>query len=331
MNLDDLTRKKDLLDKFRPLPDALENNFNDWFRVELTYNSNAIEGNTLTRLQTAMVVEKGLTVGGKSLREHLEAENHARALDWVSERAEKPPSRIVEQDVRHIHETIMKGIDDSNAGRYRNIPVRIAGSPVVLPNPRKVPDLMRDFFRWMKTEKSAHPVWLASETHYRFVTIHPFADGNGRTARLLMNLILLANGYPPAIIRKRDRMAYIGVLEKAQMGGSKDDYETLIFKSADRSLGIVLNAAKGKSDKHDTPKRGVKLLKIGELAAQTGETVPTIRHWTKEGLLKPAEVTQSGYQLYGSDSANRVKEIRKLQKQRWTIGEIREMLEGKKR
>ncbi|MCY4042756.1 MAG: Fic family protein, partial [Candidatus Dadabacteria bacterium] len=208
MNFDKLTSKKNLLDKLRPLPAVLSDNLSDWFRVELTYNSNAIEGNTLTRRETAMVVEKGLTVGGKTLREHLEAANHARALDWVSRRAESGKPRIGEKDVLHIHGMIMKGIDDSNAGLYRNVPVRIAGSPVVLPNPRKVPDLMRDFFKWLKAERSLHPVAIASEAHYRLVTIHPFADGNGRTARLLMTLFLLLGGYPPAIIRKRDRAAY---------------------------------------------------------------------------------------------------------------------------
>lgn len=323
MNFDELTNKKNLLDKLRPLPAVLSDNLSDWFRVELTYNSNAIEGNTLTRRETAMVVEKGLTIGGKTLREHLEAANHARALDWVSRRAESGKPRIGEKDVLHIHGIIMKGIDDSNAGLYRNVPVRIAGSPVVLPNPRKVPDLMREFFKWLKVEKSLHPVALASEAHYRLVTIHPFADGNGRTARLLMTLVLLSGGYPPAIIRKRDRAAYIGALEKAQLGGSKDDYENLIFKAADRSLDTLLNAAQGETA---APKKPGKLLKIGELAARTGETVPTIRHWTKEGLLKPAGVTQSGYQLYGFDCVDRVKEIRRLQKERWAIRDIKGML-----
>ncbi len=325
MKFDELTGKKNLLDKFRPLSAGLSDNLRDWFRVELTYNSNAIEGNTLTRRETAMVVEKGLTIGGKSLVEHLEATNHARAVDWVAKRAESGNSRAGEKDVLSIHRMIMKGIDDLNAGIYRSVPVRIAGSPVVLPNPRKVPDLMRDFFKWLRAEKSLHPVALASEAHYRLVTIHPFVDGNGRTARLLMTLILLKNGYPPAIVRKRDRAAYIGALEEAQLGGSKNSYEKLIFKAADRSLDTLLNAAKGKSG---TPKKPGKLLKIGELAAQTGETVPTIRHWTKEGLLKPAEVTKSGYQIYAADSAKRVKKIRKLQGERWTIKDIKRMLEG---
>ncbi|WP_230578970.1 Fic family protein [Coxiella burnetii] len=132
MNFEELTRKKKALDQFRPLPDALVQNLDDWFRVELTYTSNAIEGNTLTRQETALVVEKGLTVGGKTLKEHLEAANHAHALDWVKTQANRSPQDLNEQDIFTIHHIILKGIDDENAGRYRNVSVRIAGSRVVL-------------------------------------------------------------------------------------------------------------------------------------------------------------------------------------------------------
>ena len=199
------------------MPDALARNLDGWFRVELTYTSNAIEGNTLGRRETALVVEKGLTVGGKSLLEHMEAVNHARALDWVKKQAKRRPHSLTEEDILQIQYLIMKGIDDLNAGRYRVTPVRISGSAVALPNPRKVPDLMAGFAKWLKLATGLHPVELAAEAHYRLVTIHPFTDGNGRTARLLMNMILLMSGYPAAIIRKRDRLDYIDSLEKAQL------------------------------------------------------------------------------------------------------------------
>ncbi len=159
----------------------------DWFRVELTYTSNAIEGNTLTRRETALVVEKGLTVGGKSLIEHLEATNHAHALDWVREQVTRQSANLKKEDILHIHDVILKGIDDANAGHYRSVPVRISGSSVVLPNPIKVSDLMQDFAQWLANEQGLHPVELVAEAHYRLVTIHPFVDGNGRSARLLMN------------------------------------------------------------------------------------------------------------------------------------------------
>lgn len=305
------------------MPDTLVRNLDDWFRVELTYTSNAIEGNTLTRRETALVVEKGLTVGGKSLTEHLEATNHAHALDWVKEQVKRKPSSLTEKDILHIHDIILKGIDDANAGHYRSVPVRISGSAVVLPNPRKVPDLMQDFVEWLKHSGNLHPVELAAEAHYRLVTIHPFVDGNGRTARLLMNMILLMTGYPSAIIRKRDRLAYIGSLEKAQLGGSKDDYLKIIAKAVDRSLDIYLKAANGEDA--EQPESDM-LLKIGELAKQTGESNSTIRHWTKKGLLDVAEVTEAGYQLYAPDMIERIKQIHALKEQRLTLHEIKERL-----
>jgi len=245
MNLARLTQKKQQLDKFRPLPPALARNLDDWFRIELTYTSNAIEGNTLTRQETALVVEKGVTIGGKALAEHLEATNHARALDWIHAQLARtpPPAQITERDILRIHEIILTGIQDEYAGRYRDIQVRIAGSEVILPNPRKVPALMDEFARWLQTAAPAlHPVELAAEAHYRLVSIHPFVDGNGRAARLLMNFILLMGGYPPAIIRKEDRLAYLASLEKRQLGGAGDDYQNLIAEAVDRSLDIYLQA-----------------------------------------------------------------------------------------
>ena len=323
MKYESLTDKKKRLDGFRPLPDTLVRNLDDWFRIELTYTSNAIEGNTLTRRETALVVEKGLTVGGKSLTEHLEAHNHAHALDWLKEQVKRKPNSLTEKDILHIHNIILKGIDDANAGHYRSVPVRISGSAVVLPNPLKVPDLMHEFVEWLQHGGHLHAIELAAEAHYRLVTIHPFADGNGRTARLLMNMILLMSGYPAAIIRKRDRLAYISSLEKAQLGGSKDDYMKIIAKAVDRSLDIYLKAAN--SEDAEQPESDV-LLKIGELAKQTGESHSTIRHWTKEGLLEVAEVTEAGYQLYAPDMIERIKQILALKEQRLTLQEIKNTL-----
>lgn len=241
MEYSHLTEKKKRLDAHCPLPDALVRNLDDWFRVELTYTSNAIEGNTLTRMETAMILEKGLTVGGKSLVEHLEAKNHAAAFDWLKTRLAKD-TPLTEDDILSIHRLILQGIDEANAGYYRSVAVRISGSRVVLPNPLKVPDLMRTFIDWLINAKELHPVELAAEAHYRLVTIHPFVDGNGRTARLLMNLILLMNGYPIVVVSNEDRLHYLSCLEKAQLGGSKEDYLQLIVDSVERSLDIYLDA-----------------------------------------------------------------------------------------
>lgn len=235
-----LTRKKQKLDSFRPLPRELVKNLTEWFRVELTYTSNALEGNTLTSLETALILEKGVTIGGKTVQEHLEATNHAKAFDWIMDFIKNGPARITEKDIVHIHDIILKGIDD-NAGHYRSVAMRISGSRTVLPNPLKVPDLMAEFVVWLNTS-TVHPVELAAQAHYKLVTIHPFIDGNGRTARLLMNLILMMHGYTPAVISMNDRATYLHALEKAQTGGSQDEYMNLVIKAVDHSLDIYLNA-----------------------------------------------------------------------------------------
>ena len=328
MNYQKLEDKKQELDKFRPLDVNLVNNLEEWFRVELTYTSNAIEGNTLSRKETALVVEKGLTIGGKTLTEHLEATNHANALDFIKERVEKKNNKITEKDILKIHEIILSGIDKQNAGCYRNVAVRISGSNVVLPNPRKVPNLMDNFCKWIVKKPKIHPIEFALEAHYRLVTIHPFIDGNGRTARLLMNMILMIQGYPPAIIRKRDRLAYISSLEKAQLvngeGESKSDYFKLVAKAVNRSLDIYLKAIKGEGQ--EKPENEDKLLKIGELAKAVSEPNSTIRHWTKLGLLDIAEITEANYHIYSSEMVDRVKKIKQLQEKRFSLEEIKEKI-----
>jgi len=326
MNYKKLSEKKKILDKNRPFDKALIKNLEEWFRIELTYTSNAIEGNTLSRAETALVVEKGLTIGGKSITEHLEATNHALALDFIKEQIERKPSDLKEKDILKIHEIIFDRIDRENAGFYRRVPVRISGSAVVLPNPKKVQDLMNNFFKWLKNETKMHAVELASEAHYRFVTIYPFLDGNGRTARLLMNMILMMRGFPPAIIRKNDRLTYIKSLEKPQLvngeGDSKNDYFKLISSAVDRSLNIYLKAIDGESAEPESD----KLLKIGELAKATNQTVPTIRHWTKEGLLEVAEITESGYQMFSEEMIERVKKIEGMKERKMNLSEIMKTL-----
>jgi Fic family protein len=332
MDLQSLTAKKQSLDTLRPLPPSLVKNLEAWFRVELTYTSNAIEGNTLSRRETAVVIEKGLTVGGKSLKEHLEATNHAHAVDYVTSLVGRRSRSVSEQEILRLHELVLVGIDDANAGRYRNVPVRIAGSTVVLPNPRKVPELMEDFCGWLRGRSGLHPVAFAGEAHYRLVTIHPFVDGNGRTARLLMNLLLLIRGYPPAIIPPRDRLAYLGALETAQLGGPRSAYDRLIAKAVDRSLDIYLQAAQGKpvgkpiSGRGRSATRGLTLMKIGQLAKAVGETVPTIRHWTTLGLLVAAQTTEAGYQMHDDDAVDRCRRIQSLKARRLTLAEIRAAL-----
>ena len=331
MDIARLDEKKRALDAARPLPPDVVRSLDAWFRVELTYTSNALEGNTLSRRETAVVLEKGLTVGGKSLQEHLEATNHACALDLVQAIVKRGRRRAVsEHEILQLHELVLQGIDNANAGRYRDVAVRIAGTTVVLPNPRKVPELMAELGDWLRARSRLHPVAFAAEAHYRLVTIHPFIDGNGRTARLLMNLLLLQRGYPPAIIRPRDRVRYLGCLEAAQLGGPKTAYESLIARAVERSLDIYLDAAGSHRQAGRTAASGSvgRLMKIGQLAKSVGETVPTIRHWTSLGLLDVAQTTTSGYLLFAADAIDRCRRIQSLKGRRLTLAEIGTEIRG---
>jgi Fic family protein len=240
--LDQATAKKKKLDQIRPLPPALIANLQQWFKVELTYSSNALEGNALTSSETALVIEKGITIGGKSVREHLEAINHAFAFDFIMQLVSATKHEIQLNDILDIHRLILREIDDEHAGRLRTIMVRVSGSQVKFPDPVKVPELMEQFISWLHTTDE-HPVLVAANAHLRLVTIHPFVDGNGRTARLLMNLLLMQAGYPPAIISPKQRPAYINSLEQAQLKNDPAAYHELILHVVNESLDIYLDAA----------------------------------------------------------------------------------------
>ena len=180
---------------------------------------------------------------------------------------------------------------------------------------------MEKYIHWLRAVKD-NPVKIAADAHFKLVTIHPFTDGNGRTARLVMNLLLTQSGYPPAIIRNEDRKKYIDSVEAGQLTGSLSDFCNLVYQAVNRSLDIYLDAV---APKPETPKPSAKkLLKIGELAKLARQTVPTIRHWTKEGLLSVAGHSPGGYQLYSRDMISVAQKIRRLQVQkRLTLAEIK--------
>jgi len=200
--------------------------------IEYTYESNRIEGNTLTLRETDLVINKGLTVAGKSMREHMEAINHYEAILYIRDLATRQIA-LDEREIRAIHALVLRGIDRDNAGKYRSLPVLISGSRHTPPQPWQVPKLMEEFGLWLEVEAPAlHSVLRAAEAHERLVTIHPFIDGNGHTARLVMNLILLADGYAIANIPgdTENRMGYYDALEKSNLEADKRDFLMLIAR-----------------------------------------------------------------------------------------------------
>lgn len=237
--LGQIDRLKTLLDTARPLTSTQLQLAMD---IEYTYESNRIEGNTLTLRETDLVVNKGLTVGGKPMREHLEAINHYEAILFIRELAAKT-ALLDEREVRNIHALVLRGIDRDNAGRYRNLPVMISGSRHVLPQPWAVPKLMEDYGLWLSGESlNLHPVVRAAEAHERLATIHPFIDGNGRTARLVMNLVLLSNGMTITNIPgdTDSRRAYYDALEKVNLERDKREFINFIARHVLQAMQTLL-------------------------------------------------------------------------------------------
>ena len=240
-----ISDKKAKLDEHRPINSIALQKIKDSLFVEWTYNSNSIEGNTLNLNETFIVLNDGLTIGGKSLNEHLEVINHQSAIELLMQLAH-PKYKLNTKDVLEVHRLVLDKIDKQFAGRYRNAGVRISGANFIPPNAQKIDNLMDELINWVnQNPQQLHPIILASVFHHQFVHIHPFFDGNGRTVRLAMNLILLKSGYPPAVILKNDRKKYYSALNSANKGNYKNLF-LLMLQAAERSMDIYLSAIPNK-------------------------------------------------------------------------------------
>lgn len=292
----------------RPFPEETARSLREYYRVGLTYTSNALEGNSLTESETKVVIEDGLTIGGKPLRDVYEAAGHAKAYDFLYRLLGK--QSVEEGDILELHRLFYSQIDKARAGAWRTVRVFLSGSRRVLPPPEKVPGLMAGFVEWMAgKEGKLHPVEFAALAHLKFVCIHPFVDGNGRVARLLMNLALLRAGWSLAIIPPICRAEYIAALEKS---GRQTAPFVLFVRDRVKETQRELLRLLGKSDvvEHDRVKRegsdrvndrinGEETqqallaaiearpgLRTGALAASVGKSVPTVSRHLK--VLKEA-------------------------------------------
>lgn len=251
----DLTALKNRLDQYRPLAPEIMEILDKKFKIDWTYNSNAIEGNTLSLQETAFFLQEGLTSKGKTLQEYLEAENHAHAIDFLNDIV-SDSREITESFMKELHALLLKSIDyiwvgpPSNRikkriypGKYKTQPnhvITVAGNIHHYTDPIRVPEEMERLTELMnQNPENDHPVKLAAKVHHKFVAIHPFDDGNGRVARLLMNLIVMRAGYPPIVIKNKTREEYYLALYEAD----QDDYETLFslfYTEMKNSLEMML-------------------------------------------------------------------------------------------
>lgn len=291
--LEEIEKNKQKLQK-------LLENFNNkkemykWLKTELAYTSNAIEGNTLTRKETELVIDDGITSTSKPLQHYIEAVNHAKAFEKIITFLDEDKN-INENFILNIHKIILTGLDDDNAGFYRNCRVRISGSTVIMPNPIKVPDLMTNFYNWLSNNIDNEPI-TAILAHLKFVSIHPFVDGNGRCARLLMNTILLKFGFAPIVIRPTDRKKYLSVVENYQLKGNDKPYLTFMLNLLNRSLKVLITMLDTDIDLEQND-----LLTISKYAKYKNIPISTIRYWIKTGKILPSSYTDSGYMLFKKD------------------------------
>ena len=236
-----INEKKERLDALRPLPDWILARLRQSLNLEWIYNSNAIEGSTLTLQETRLILETGLTIGGKSIREHFEVINHQEAIVYIEDLVGQDVE-ITPYHVRQIHQLVLANIDDTNAGQYRKTSVRIAGADHTPPDAWEIPQLLSDWGDWLvRAQGEENPVVLAAQAHHRLVAIHPFIDGNGRTARLVMNLILMKNGYPPTVIERINHQQYYRVLSQADKG-QLPPLINFTARAVEKSLTLYLEA-----------------------------------------------------------------------------------------
>lgn len=228
------------LNSFRPLPVSAVQKLKEQFEMEMTYNSNAIEGNSLTLRETYLVVNEGLTIKGKPLKDHLEARNHQEALEYLYDLVEKEKRNTFSENlIRSLNQIVQQNIDKEWAGRYRNSAVIIGGAKHRPPEAIDVPNLMREMIEWYSDNKKMHPIELASIIHHRITNIHPFFDGNGRTSRLVMNIILMQAGFPLVVVMKNDRKRYYATLSVADKGDYAP-FVNFISRAVERTLDIYL-------------------------------------------------------------------------------------------
>ncbi|MEA2056498.1 MAG: Fic family protein [Patescibacteria group bacterium] len=252
-----MNQKLRLLNSLRPLPKGAVKKLREQFELEMTYNSNAIEGNSLTLKETYWVIHEGLTIKGKPFRDHLEAKDHHAALGFLYELiSDESQPTLSEHLIKTLHHLVVKKSEEEFAGKYRTSNVVIGGSDHVPPDALQVPQKMEGLMKWFaEKQKILHPVELAAIFHHKLVHLHPFLDGNGRTARLVMNVILLKASYPLTIVLKNDRRKYYRVLNKAD----QREYEPLVkfvAQTVERSLDIYLQALQPTND----PKKKFRLL-----------------------------------------------------------------------
>lgn len=286
-----IIEKKRKLDSLRPLPPSLVNRLREQIIIEWTYHSNAIEGTSLSLRETGLVIEEGLTIKGKPLKEHFEAINHKEAILFLEDLIKKDKFKVTSFLIKQIHQLILKEIDKENAGKFREVNVKITGSKYLPPAPSFISGLTKNFDSWLKDKKNQKNVIdYAALAHFKLVDVHPFIDGNGRTARLLMNLVLMNKGFPATIILKTDRRKYYQTLDQAHQG-KVGLFVNFIGRNLERALVWYLEAVVPEKEK----KKEEKWFLLSQLAKNTPYSQEYLSLLARRGKIEAVKKGRNWY------------------------------------
>ncbi len=288
-----IAAKKTQLDLHRPLSPTTVRRLGESLRLLLTYHSNAIEGNTLTLRETQVVIETGITIGGHPLREHLEATNHAHAYEYLAELAahNEPITRAT---ILGLHHLVMESIDET-AGNFRTGAVYIRGARTTPPPAGQIERLMSHWLEWIHGPSlDLPPLARAAIAHFDFETIHPFFDGNGRTGRLLLNLMLMQDGYPPALLLRSWRINYLRALDSAGLGRF-NPLANLVGRAVEGCLDLYLEACTDTTATLEDPYKS-----LAQLAESSGYSADYLGWLFRQGRL---EAIKRGGRLYSTHEA----------------------------
>ena len=325
MIYENLNAKKSELDQKPPLSAETLDELRKKLELETAYVGGYFDGSGLTCKETAKILYEDETVAGHFLREHIQVLNAAKAFEMISVLAQKVNHQIDDTDVKNIHRIVVRNLDDNNGGMYRGFALNFQTGTHELPDSIRVQRMMNDFGMWLFSARTLHPAAIAAEAHLKLMSIQPFGQGNACVARFLMNLILMRHGYPPALFSRREKTEYWNTLENAVFKNDREGYDKLIYRAVNRALELYLNT----SDKKEMTEIETDpyFLRIGQLAKECGERVSTLRYWTSLGLLETAGKTSADYTLYSSDILPRIKRLKELKDQRYTLEEIRQKLQ----
>lgn len=303
--LHQISEKKEILDAYQPLPENLAKQYTQWAITEFAYTSNVLNHGTLSQAEISQVVKKKLAVGGKSLEEQTEAVRNAQVIEWIINSANLKIYDINENFLINLHH--FPSVEEGSSKGF-------------LKYSYQVPYVLTEYIEWLH-QQSGNNVDIAVRACLKLLESRPFEEETMRTCLLLLNVLLVQSNYPVIFIREEQQLAYRDSVVAALNGGLVEELKGILYDSILFSLNTLVKMVEKKDTKTDS------LLKIGELAQLTNETIPTIRHWTKESLIEVAEYSKGGYQLYQQSQADVVIRIRELQrKERMTIKEIKSKL-----